>query len=195
MVWIYSKLLFLDNVCVNLACEEINTNTPLNMYIGIMWKIYHPSFNEDSLLILFSFGLSCWDLPNHGANGLYIYNNFVMFFKWRSSIRIFNQVWKYSKYGNIKKSSALFHVVCNYRKKWNLFFENRFYGWFSSRNKEFVMILCFSKYFCKLVKLCPKNHYMWPPQCPWYCWGCMEVVLECIKQCCSVFTFQENLQL
>lgn len=96
----------------------------MNIHIGIMWEIYHPYFNENSLLILFSFGLSCWDLSNHGTNGLYIYNNFVMFFKWRSSIRIFNQVRKYSKYENIIKSSTPFHVVCNCRKNWRYFFKS-----------------------------------------------------------------------
>jgi hypothetical protein len=94
------------------------------MYIGIIWKIHHPSLNENNFFFFFfPFGLSCWDLPNHATIG-YIYNNFVTFFKWWSSIRIFNQVRKYSKYESIKKSSAPFHVVCNCRKNWRFFFKS-----------------------------------------------------------------------
>ncbi len=83
-----------------------------------------------------------------------------MFFKWQSSIRIFNQVWKYSKYESIKKSSAPFHVVCNCRKNWRFKKKIIFMDDFLHKQGICDQILRFSKYFCKMVKLCPKNHYM-----------------------------------
>jgi hypothetical protein len=49
------------------------------------------------------------------------FSNFVMLLKWQSTIRIFSQIWQYSKYESKKKSVAPFHVVGSCDKFW-LFF-------------------------------------------------------------------------
>jgi hypothetical protein len=69
--------------------------------------------------------------------------NFCGVLKWWLSRRIFCQFWWYSKCES-RKFLRPFHVVGNCGD----FFKQRIYD-----------IICFFNFFCKMVKICQKNHY------------------------------------